>query len=268
MAQRIIPCRVIDDYITGDGVTIGGAGSHNEVLLELDFRADDTPWKGTTRTVTFTDATGETYVNVLLTADLLKKDRYGDPVDPEVYLCPVPYDVKQYPGWITVTVTGVQIADAPTAAGTPVPVTKGTDMSDGTKTYLYTGTTTATLIQFHWYKNTAEAGQTPVWTDQGVYRGEILRIATGAARFRVLPDDLVRWLEDPRAVPWPPASVTEQLQAEIDEIKSLIRTQWVYLFVSDGTDGRENGVMYAQVYTGQPHSFVLTEDGHLEVQYE
>lgn len=223
MAQRIIPCRVIGDYLTGDGVTVGGAGSHNEVLLELDFRAADALWAGTTRTVTFTDALGQDPVNVLLTADLLRKDGDGNPVDPEVYLCPVPYGVKKYPGWISVTVSGVEVS--------------GSGLTGG--------------------------------------ETERLRIATGAARFRVLPNEAVRWLDDDRQVPWPPASVTEQLQAEIDEIRDLIRTQWVYLFVGeddpgDGTEGGgfRKGWLYAQSYTAQPFGFRLTEDGILEVTYE
>ena len=255
MAQRVIPCKVIDDYITGDGVTIGGAGSHNEVLLELDFRADDAEWRGTTRTVTFTDATGETYVNVLLTTDLLKKDQYGDPVDPEVYMCPVPYNVKQHPGWITVTVTGTEVGTDPACSQKPIYISSTTAEKDTSKVYVYTGDDSGTWKKGHWYKYYGSD-----WVDMGVYAGDILRIATGAARFRVLPNDLVRWWDDPRDVPWPPSSVAEQLQAEIDEIKELVRTQWVYLFIEDGD-------LYEQIYTGQPFGFALTEDGYLEVRY-
>ena len=155
MAQRVIPCRVLDDYITGDGVTIGGAGSHDEVLLELDFRAADAVWAGTTRTVTFTNALGLDPVNVLLTTNLLSEGQT------EVYRVPVPVRCKAYPGWISVTVSGVEVSG-----------------------------------------------------DQ-----EVLRIATGDARFRVLDNVLHRW-EGSGDVP---ASATEQLQAEIDAIKEFVQ---------------------------------------------
>ncbi len=180
MGQRVIACKVIDDYITGDGVTIGGAGSHTDVLLELDFRSNDTEWANTTRTVTFTDALGTTSVNVLLTTELLTMDSTGSIVDTEVYRVPVPVNVKRYPGWITVGVTGVEV-------------------DDGTET---------------------------------------VRIATGAARFRVLPNDLVRWSDGVDV----PASAAEQLQSEIDEIKDLVGFKWAFLYVG------EDGYLYEVVY--------------------
>jgi len=101
VGQRVIPCAVTNEYVAGDGVVIGAVGSHDDVLVELDFTSAGPQWSGTTRTVTWTDALGQNPVNILLGVNLLAEGQT------EVYLVPVPIQAKAVEGWCGMTVTGV-----------------------------------------------------------------------------------------------------------------------------------------------------------------
>lgn len=101
MGQRVIPCDVLNEYITGAGVVVGAAGSHDEVLLELDFRAADSVWAGTTRVVTFRDALSQNPVDVILGVDLLSEGHT------DVYLVPIPARAKAIEGEMRMTIRGV-----------------------------------------------------------------------------------------------------------------------------------------------------------------
>lgn len=101
MGQRVIPCDVLNEYITGAGVVVGAAGSHDEVLLELDFRAADSVWAGTTRVVTFRDALSQNPVDVILGVDLLSEGHT------DVYLVPIPTRAKAIEGEMRMTIRGV-----------------------------------------------------------------------------------------------------------------------------------------------------------------
>lgn len=206
MAQRVIPCSVTNEYVAGDGVTIGAMGSHDDVLVELDFRAAGAQWTGTTRHVIWTDATGTQTEDILLGAQYLV-DGFT-----EVYKVPVPLTAKASMGWCEMVVTGVQVAGG----------------------------------------------------------NETIKVQTEPSKFRVLPPKGVNVCGNNNI----PASMVDQLQAEIDEIKDLVRLQWVYLFIGEDDmydevtgDGYEKGYLYAQKYTGQPNDFALTDDGYLEVIY-
>ena len=102
VGQRVISCAITNEYLSGDGVLIGAVGSHDDVLVELDFTAAGPMWEGTTRTVTFTDATGQNPVNILLTTNLLAEGQT------EVYQVPVPGQAKAVAGWCGMTVAGEQ----------------------------------------------------------------------------------------------------------------------------------------------------------------
>ena len=106
MSQRVIACQVVGEYVTGDGVVIGAAGSHDEVIIELDFSKAGETWDGTTKTVTFTDALGLNPTNVLLTADRLVTGTTN------VYLVPVPNLIKAISGQMGMTVAGVDVEGA------------------------------------------------------------------------------------------------------------------------------------------------------------
>ena len=206
MAQRVIPCAVTHEYVAGDGVTIGAMGSHDDVLVELDFRAAGAQWAGTTRHLLWTDATGTKTEDILLGAQYLV-DGFS-----EVYKVPVPLTAKASMGWCELVVTGVQVSDG----------------------------------------------------------NEVIKVQTEPSKFRVLPPKGVNVCGN-NAIP---ASMVDQLQAEIDEIKHLVRLQWVYLFIGEddmydevSEDGYEKGYLYAQKYIGQPNDFALTDDGYLEVIY-
>lgn len=98
---RTIPLKIQNEYITGDKVLIGAAGSHNDVVLRMEFSP---LWEGLTKTVQFRDALGEATIEVLLTADMLEAD------DTSVYLVPVPNGAKKYAGEMTLCVKGAAVA--------------------------------------------------------------------------------------------------------------------------------------------------------------
>lgn len=99
MEQRIIPLKIKDEFISGAGVSVGAVGSHDDVLLEMDFR-DSPAWTGTTRRVIFSNALGENRTPILLTIDLLEEGQS------EVYLVPVPAEAKEVAGECFLTVEG------------------------------------------------------------------------------------------------------------------------------------------------------------------
>lgn len=102
MEQRIIRLGVRGDYVLGAGVEIGAVGSHDEVLLELDFR-DSPVWHGLTKKAIFYDAVGQNPTTILLTTNLLAEGQT------EVYCIPVPYAAKTVAGDCTLTIEGALI---------------------------------------------------------------------------------------------------------------------------------------------------------------
>ena len=153
MEQNIVKLQISNEYIQGSGVSVGAVGSHDDVLLEMDFRPS-TVWAGTTRRAIFSNALGENRTVIVLTTNLLEEGQG------EVYLVPVPQQAKDVAGECFLTVEGF--------------------VTDG-------------------------SGK------------EIVRCVTEEARFRVLPSKL--YTND--SAPVTP-SQAEQLQAEIDSIKTTI----------------------------------------------
>lgn len=98
---RTIPLKIQNEYIAGDKVLIGAAGSHNDVVLRMEFSP---LWEGLTKTVQFRDALGEKTIETLLTADLLEKN------STTVYLVPVPNGAKKYAGEMTLAVKGAAVS--------------------------------------------------------------------------------------------------------------------------------------------------------------
>lgn len=98
---RTIPLKIQNEYITGDKCMIGAAGSHNDVILRMEFSG---MWDGLTKMVQFRDALGEATIEVLLTADMLEAD------DTSVYLVPVPNGAKKYAGEMTLCVKGATVS--------------------------------------------------------------------------------------------------------------------------------------------------------------
>lgn len=98
---RTIPLKIQNEYITGDKGMIGAAGSHNDVILRMEFSG---MWDGLTKMVQFRDALGEATIEVLLTADMLEAD------DTSVYLVPVPSGAKKYAGEMTVCIKGAAVS--------------------------------------------------------------------------------------------------------------------------------------------------------------
>ena len=109
---RTIPLKIQNEYIAGDKVLIGAAGSHNDVVLRMEFSP---LWEGLTKTVQFRDALGEKTIETLLTADLLEKN------STTVYMVPVPNGAKKYAGEMTLSVKGAAVSgDKETRATTAV----------------------------------------------------------------------------------------------------------------------------------------------------
>ena len=100
MEQRIIRLGVRGDYVLGAGVEIGAVGSHDEVLLELDFRGSPV-WHDTAKKAVFYDALGESPTTILLTTDRLV------PGETEVYRVSVPAEAKGQAGKCFLTLEGV-----------------------------------------------------------------------------------------------------------------------------------------------------------------
>ena len=104
MEQRIIRLGVRGDYVLGAGVEIGAVGSHDEVLLELDFR-DSPVWHGLTKKAIFYDAVGQNPTTILLTTNLLAEGQT------EVYCVSVPYTAKAVAGDCTLTIEGALVEE-------------------------------------------------------------------------------------------------------------------------------------------------------------
>lgn len=110
MSTRTIPIKVRNEYIVGDGVLVGAAGSHNDVVLRMEFSE---MWAGLAKTVQFRDALGENTVDIILTAD--KAENWNT----NVYLIPIPYGAKAYAGRMAVSIKGVLVgSDGKTARAT------------------------------------------------------------------------------------------------------------------------------------------------------
>ena len=99
MEQRIVNLQIKNEYIIGSGVSVGAVGSHDDVLLEMDFRGSFY-WAGTTRRAIFSNALGESRTPIILGTDLLEEGQS------EVYLVPVPQEAKGVAGECFLTVEG------------------------------------------------------------------------------------------------------------------------------------------------------------------
>lgn len=99
MEQKIIKLRIANEYIMGAGGSVGTVGSHDDVLLEMDFRASEY-WAGTTKRAIFSDALGENRTVIILTTNLLAQGQT------ETYFVPVPQEAKSVAGECFLTVEG------------------------------------------------------------------------------------------------------------------------------------------------------------------
>ncbi len=99
--NRIIPCIVSNEYVKGDGVAVGAAGSHNDVVLELHFTDF---WEGLAKSITWLDANGENPTITMLTTDMLK------PGESDAYLVPIPAEPKRVAGTMTMSIKGAAVS--------------------------------------------------------------------------------------------------------------------------------------------------------------
>ena len=98
--QKIISCKVTDEYVQGTGAVVGAVGSHNDAALELSFSEI---WDGTTKRIVWYDALGQNPTLTILTVDLLV------PGEAEVYRVPIPAEAKAVAGNLMMTIRGVVI---------------------------------------------------------------------------------------------------------------------------------------------------------------
>lgn len=100
--QKIISCRVTDEYVQGTGAVVGAAGSHDDAALELSFSEI---WNGTTKRIVWFDALGQNPTLTILTPQLLV------PGEAEVYRVPIPAEAKAVAGNLMMSIRGVVIGD-------------------------------------------------------------------------------------------------------------------------------------------------------------
>ena len=106
---RTIPLKIQNEYIAGDKVLIGAAGSHNDVVLRMEFSP---MWDGLAKTVQFRDALGESTVEVLLAAQMLESGTTN------VYLVQVPNGAKKYAGDMALAIKGAEASGGKEARAT------------------------------------------------------------------------------------------------------------------------------------------------------
>lgn len=107
MGQRVIPVAVTAEYVGGDGVTLGAAGSHDSVVIEYDFRAAGPMWDDVTvRYVLWTNPQGNTTNRVNLGVDKLVPG-----YDNKVYHAAPTADAMCVSGWAEMVVVGAIISD-------------------------------------------------------------------------------------------------------------------------------------------------------------
>lgn len=99
MEQKIVTLQIKDEFISGANVTIGAAGSHDDVLMEMDFRSSPL-WKGLAKRAIFSNALGEPCPPIILTTNLLEEGQS------DVYLVPVAAEAKNVAGEVFLTVEG------------------------------------------------------------------------------------------------------------------------------------------------------------------
>ena len=101
MGQRVIPVAVTAEYIGGDGVTLGAAGSHNSVLIEYDFRSAGPQWDDISgRYVLWTNPQGNSTNRINLGVSEKVEGYEG------VYQAAPPADAMCVPGWAEMVVVG------------------------------------------------------------------------------------------------------------------------------------------------------------------
>lgn len=116
MAPRVIPCAITAEYVSGDGVTLGVAGSFNSVAIEYDFRSAGPQWDGTTKYVLWTNPQGTETNRVNLGADKLV------PGHDDVYQASPTADAMSTAGWCEMVVVGVVVDTTTDPATTTVKV--------------------------------------------------------------------------------------------------------------------------------------------------
>lgn len=102
MSNRIIRCKVENEFIRGAGGVIGAAGSHDDVELELSFSP---VWEGTSKKIVWFDALNENPVVTVLGSNLLV------PGEDNLYRVPVPVEAKAVEGDMKITIRGANVAD-------------------------------------------------------------------------------------------------------------------------------------------------------------
>lgn len=100
--MRIIECGVKSEFITGDEIVIGAAGSHDDVYIELTFSKE---WENTTKTISWTNAMGEDPIMLTIgtqhIVDLWERR----------YKVAIPYEAKEYAGEVKMSIKGVIVRD-------------------------------------------------------------------------------------------------------------------------------------------------------------
>ncbi len=139
MHRRVIPLRISDEYVRGDGVPVGAAGSHDDVALRLVFGP---MWAGTARSIVWYDANGENPTITVLTTDMLAEG------ESEVYIVPIPAAPKAKAGQMHMTIKGATVSGGQETTATLTTTARFTVMeSDWSEDAEAGGDITATQAQ-------------------------------------------------------------------------------------------------------------------------
>lgn len=102
MKTRHIDIHVNNEFVHGaDGVFVGAAGSHSDVVLYITFGE---LWEGLTKTICWHDARRQTVTRTLLTADKMIPGT-------NTYEIPIPAEPKAFPGRMTFSIKGANIEE-------------------------------------------------------------------------------------------------------------------------------------------------------------
>jgi hypothetical protein len=104
--KRIIEIEVNDEFITGSGVVIGAAGSHNDVVIRARFNEN---WVGLNIVAIFKDANGENPTAIPVVMSSVSTLKESDP-EYEVHEFTVPFGVKKYEGRVSLAFLGYNVA--------------------------------------------------------------------------------------------------------------------------------------------------------------
>ena len=114
MSERIIRCRVAQEYVVGAGAVLGATGGDGGTVLELEFEPE---WNGYVKRLAWYDALGNFKTTQVCTADRLL------PGSVNVYRMPVPLEALSVCGEALLTIRGAVVKEDGSAGAVRISAT-------------------------------------------------------------------------------------------------------------------------------------------------